>query len=174
MLYRRFYQHADSNTLLQMYISLIRPHLDYGSPVWNPYKAGDVRLIKGVQKFALRMCTKSWTENYETLVEMCQLRSHEDQRIFIDIFKIVHNMMCFPHDVFLPYQCHHTNQRVTRSTSTLAHTPHLQLQHIFAHTNQVYYSFVPKCIRMWNSLPLSLTNSSVPYFKNNFWAHISY
>ena len=30
MLHRRFYQHADSNTLLQMYISLIRPHLDYG------------------------------------------------------------------------------------------------------------------------------------------------
>ena len=52
-LYRRFYQYADSNTLLQMYISLMRPHLEYGSPVWNPYKAGDVRLIEGVQKFAL-------------------------------------------------------------------------------------------------------------------------
>ena len=36
MLYRRFYQHANLNTLLQMYISLVRPHLEYGSPVWNP------------------------------------------------------------------------------------------------------------------------------------------
>ena len=56
MLYRRFYQYADSNTLLQMYISLVRPHLEYGSPVWNLYKAGDIKLIEGVQKFALRMC----------------------------------------------------------------------------------------------------------------------
>ena len=123
-----------------MYISLIRPHLEYGSPVWNPYKAGDVRLIEGVQKFALRMCTKNWNESYETLLEMCQLQSHEDLRIFIDMstaFKIVHNMMCFPPDIFYPY---HTNQRITRSTSTLAQAPHLHLQYIFTHTNQFYYS----------------------------------
>ena len=57
MMYHRFYQHADSNTFLQMYISLVRPHLEYGSPVWSPYKAGDIKLFEGVQKFALRMCT---------------------------------------------------------------------------------------------------------------------
>ena len=119
--YRRFYQHADSKTLLQMYISLIRPHLEYGSPVWNPYKAGDARLIKGVQKFALRMCTKSWTKNYETLLEMCLLRSHENRRIFIDIFKIVQSIMCFPHDVFLPHQCHQINLHSgSRSSFTFA------------------------------------------------------
>ena len=175
LLYRRFYQYADSNTLLQMYISLIRPHLEYGSPVWNPYKAGDVRLIEGVQKFALRICTKNWNESYETLLDMCQLQSHEDQRIFIDMstmFKIVHNMMCFPSDIFCP---HHTNLRVTRLTSIQAQAPQLYFQPIFAHTNQFYYSFVPKCIRMWNSLPPSLiTGSSTSYFRNNFWAHISH
>ena len=82
------------------------------------------------------------------------------------MFKIVHNniMMCFPPD---------TIQKVTRSTAFLAQVPQLYFQPIFAHTNQFYYSFVRRCIRMWNSLRLSLTNSSVSYFKNNFWAHIS-
>ena len=75
-----------------MYISLIRPRLEYGSPVWSPYKAGDIKLIEGVQKFALRMRTKNWNESYETLLEICQLQSHEDWRIFIDMstmFKII-------------------------------------------------------------------------------------
>ena len=60
LLYRRFYQYADSNTLLQMYnISLIRPHLEYGSPVWSSHTAGDVRFIEGVQKFALLLFMQS-------------------------------------------------------------------------------------------------------------------
>lgn len=153
---------------------MIRPHLEYGSQVWNPHKAGDVKLIEGVQKFALKMCAKSWNESYETLLDMCQLQSHEDRRLLTDMtmmFKIVHNMMCFPSNVFNP---HHVSHRVTRSTYTLAQAPQLYFQPFFAHTNQFYYSFVPKCIRMWNTLPLSLTtNPSISHFKTNFWAHIS-
>ena len=38
-----------STFILKLYISLIRPHLEYGSPVWSPYKAGDIKLIEGVQ-----------------------------------------------------------------------------------------------------------------------------
>ena len=173
LLYRRFYQHADSSTLLQIYVSLIRPHLEYGSQVWNPHKVGDVKLIEGVQKFALRMCTKSWNECYETLLNMCQLRSHEDRRMYIDMstmFKIVHDMMCFPSDIFRPS---HANHRITRSTSTLAHAPQFLFQPYFAHTNQFYYSFVPKCTRLWNTLPSPLISyPSMSHFKTNFWSHI--
>ena len=118
LIYCGFHQYVDSSALLQIYVSLIRPYLEYGTQVWNPHKVGDVKLIKGVQKFALRMCTKNWKESYETLLNMCQLQSHEVRRIYIDMstmFKIMHNMMCFPSDIFKPY---HANHRITRSTST--------------------------------------------------------
>ena len=36
LLYRRFYNNASKDTLLQLYLSLVRPHLEYASPVWNP------------------------------------------------------------------------------------------------------------------------------------------
>ena len=37
MIYRKFYQHSDTHTLLKLYLSIIRPHLEYASPVWDPY-----------------------------------------------------------------------------------------------------------------------------------------
>ena len=33
LLYRRFYNNANNDTLLQLYLSLVRPHLEYTSPV---------------------------------------------------------------------------------------------------------------------------------------------
>ena len=37
LLYRRFYNHAEGATLMQLYLSLIRPHLEYACPVWDPH-----------------------------------------------------------------------------------------------------------------------------------------
>ena len=34
-----------------MYISLVRPHLEYASQVWNTYKTGEINSLEGVQKF---------------------------------------------------------------------------------------------------------------------------
>ena len=53
LLYRRFYKHTDSTTLLQLYKSFVRPHLEYCSVVWNPYLAGDIDALERVQRFAL-------------------------------------------------------------------------------------------------------------------------
>ena len=41
LLYRRFYNNAPGNSLLQLYLSLVRPHLDYASAVWSPYLIKD-------------------------------------------------------------------------------------------------------------------------------------
>ena len=43
LLYRRFYKNTSNKALLQLYISLVRPHLEYASPVWNPCLKKDRR-----------------------------------------------------------------------------------------------------------------------------------
>ena len=60
LLYRRFYNHTEGTTLMQLYLSLIRPHLEYACPVWDPHTMKDKVLLEDVQKFALRMATKQW------------------------------------------------------------------------------------------------------------------
>ena len=41
LLYRRFYGYADSESLKQLYLTLVRPHLDYNyaCQVWDPHLA---------------------------------------------------------------------------------------------------------------------------------------
>ena len=65
MLYRQFYQDADTSTLKQLYVSNIRPHLEYACQVWDPYLQKDVDKLELVQKFALRVCSKQWDASYQ-------------------------------------------------------------------------------------------------------------
>ena len=53
---RRTFTYLDKSTLLQLYTSLVRPHLEYANPVWNPLYVKDIISIENVQR--------SWYQNY--------------------------------------------------------------------------------------------------------------
>ena len=54
LIYRTF--SCKSKTIItQLYKSLVRPHLDYCSPVWRPHLQKDINLLEKVQKRATRM-----------------------------------------------------------------------------------------------------------------------
>ena len=68
ILFRKFYKNAQSSTLLQLYKSFIRPHMEYCSPVWDPHLTKDTMLLENAQKFGLRVCLKDWSSSYEELL----------------------------------------------------------------------------------------------------------
>ena len=53
LLYRHYYQYSDFNTLRQLYLSLVLPHLEYAASVWSPYLLKDIAFLEDVQKFGL-------------------------------------------------------------------------------------------------------------------------
>ena len=75
IVYRNFYQHSNSATLLQLYFSYIRPHLEYAAIVWDPHQVGLIHSLERIQKFALRMCTKNWNLEHNVLLEICDIPS---------------------------------------------------------------------------------------------------
>ena len=40
------YQYSDSRSLLQLYISLVCPHLDYAAQVWDPHLQKDIKSLE--------------------------------------------------------------------------------------------------------------------------------
>ena len=70
IIYRRFYGHLNSWALRQMYLSYVHPH---AVPVWDPHHLGYIELLEKVQRFALKMCTKSWDSSYEDMLTFCNL-----------------------------------------------------------------------------------------------------
>ena len=142
--YRRFYGHSDVATLHQLYVSLVRPHLEYAAPVWSPYLQKDIAMLEKTQQFASRICTKNWDAGYHELLDMLDLPSLAQRRLHTRlcyVYKIVHGLLYFPPDVVVP-------------SSALSHNPrsHLLYQP-FAHTNSYLHSFIPNSISNWNTLP---------------------
>ena len=37
LLYRQFYNHTPGNAMLQLYLCLVKPHLDYAASIWSPH-----------------------------------------------------------------------------------------------------------------------------------------
>ena len=142
LLYRRF-NGANSATLLQLYLTMIRPHLEYASPVWSPFIRKEVRMIEDVEKFAMRVITKRWDMGYWDLLSTVNVSSLESRRLLTTLctmYKIVHGLIYFP-DVIQqrPNSCQRTNRQL------LLHQP-------FARTNAFLNSFIPRATHVWNSL----------------------
>ena len=151
LLYRRFYRHSNEQTLRQLYISLVLPHLEYGSSVWSPHLQKDVAMLEKTQHFACKICTKLWDSNYYELLDRLRVPTLANRGLHTDLcllYKIVHGIIYFPPDIIIP------STRVTHSTHChLLHQP-------FVHTDAYLNSFVPRSISLWNPLPNSVVSLS--------------
>ena len=56
LLYRRFYGNVNQQSLYSLYTTLVHPHLEYASLIWDPHLIKDITKLENVQKFALKMC----------------------------------------------------------------------------------------------------------------------
>ena len=96
VMFRKFYKDAHPTSLLNLYLANIRPHLEYCSPVWDPYHRKDIDMLEKAQKFVLRVCLKDWSSQYETLLQQSKIQSLSERRTKTNltyIHKIVHERL---------------------------------------------------------------------------------
>ena len=136
-------------------------------PTWNMlhlYVLRDRTSLENVQKFALRMCSKQWDMGYNELLDMFEVPSLENCRLyhkFCHLFKIVHGFCYFPPDIIVP------NLNPSHSTRSFSlHQP-------FSKTTALNSSFVPDSIWRWNYLPEdTICSPSLSTFKNSLYVLI--
>ena len=80
MLFRNFYTCADTSTIKMLYLTLVRPHLEYGNQVWDPYHIKDLKLLEDVQKFACKVCLKNWNMSYDEMLDTLNIPKLERRR----------------------------------------------------------------------------------------------
>lgn len=153
-IYRHFYPNCNSNTLLKLYLSLVRPRLEYASPVWSPHTVSLTAQIERVQKFALKIVSGEWNADYHALLTQFQIPTLQRRRSELSLcllYKISRSNCFFPEGLIvkkppLPYD--------TRSSNRF-----LLVQH-FVKTSAHLNSFIPHSISLWNSLPSHITHCS--------------
>ena len=83
---------------MKIYVTYIRPKLEYNSPVWRPYLKKDIKLIESVQKRFTRNvfihCNLPFN-SYEDRLTKLGIKSPEYHRLEFDLilmYKISHNL----------------------------------------------------------------------------------
>ena len=105
------------------------------------------------QKFALRMCAKSWDSSYQELLHLFSQPDLQQRRLYPDLctmFRVINGLFHLPDDILVPQ----TSNIYTRSSNSQTYTCP------FAHTCSYFNSFVPRTIRAWNSLTLTVTSTN--------------
>ena len=149
IIYRNFSNSSSTPYIvLQLYLSLVRPSLEYASQVWDPHLSKDVEALENTQKFALRIAARQYHERYETLLDTFQLPSLANRRQFLSLctfFSIVNDCVYFPplDGTLRPLQSHHPHRHHHCRALTVP----------FASHSTVMSSFLFKCAKLWNNLP---------------------
>ena len=133
------------DTLKQLYVAFIHPHLEYATAVWDPHQSKDIQELESVQCFACRVCTKSWDDSYCDMLQTLNIPPLSERRKLLKLchlYRIVHCFVGFPNAPLLYKPC-------IKYFTRYAH-PHTLLQPQ-THTHSYYFSFFSLAVAIWNS-----------------------
>ena len=162
--------HGTSNTSKELaYIALVRPHLEYCSPVWNPHQKKYIQDLEKVQKRAARWVggvrwdssTKSWTESCNTTCLKLGWLSLVNRRTYLDCYQTFNGLDCINFKDYFKQ-----NKGNLRSNSHNLFIPQSSI-------NAFRYSYFVNATHVWNKLPISVVQSQGPSFKQNLLSHLS-
>ncbi|MEW8547660.1 MAG: reverse transcriptase family protein [Candidatus Thiodiazotropha sp.] len=151
-LLRRHLYGCNQEVKSRAFTSLVRPHLEYSSSVWDPYYKQDIFALEKVQRKGARFVTGNYSY-LESVTSMLQtldwppLQQRRQARRLTHFYKAANNLS----PVRIP-------EYVTASSNrTRTH----DLAFIQLHTNyeQYKHSFLPRTIREWNALPPDLVHA---------------
>ena len=134
---------------------LVRPTFEYASSSWNPYTDTDDNRLEQVQKNAARFVCNNYklTTSTSGLVSSLGWDTLEHRRLFNQsvLFYKFHNGLVnckFPDSL--------RRSSTLRTTRRHCSTYQQQQSTVLAHS----YSFFPRSVRVWNSLPCKVVTSA--------------
>ncbi|KAI8493802.1 hypothetical protein Bbelb_281490 [Branchiostoma belcheri] len=160
----RTFEYIDTEVFLLLYKSLIRPHLEYGAPVWSPHQWKQADQIENVQRRASKRVPGLNNLPYEERLKVLRLPTLVYRRIRGDMimtYKYIHGKLdtegCLP--------------KMQEKTRTRGNS--LRLSKRSVNNNKRLFFYSNRVVTWWNSLPEEVVSApSVNSFKNRLDKHM--
>ena len=78
---KRTFSVRDKEVILQLFKSLVRPHLEYCIQAWNPHFQKDIDRLEGVQRRATKLVTSIKDKTCEERLHILNLTTLETRRV---------------------------------------------------------------------------------------------
>lgn len=142
---------------LMTYKTMIRPSLEYGSAVWDPYTQVNIEKLEKIQRLAVRYVYKRFRrlDSPSAMLQLAELQPLSERR--------KEARLKFLASVYFGKLGIKTDGYLKKHISRASRHKHSHyIEPVFARTNLYKYSFFPRTIIEWNSLP-----STSPMLRSN-------
>jgi hypothetical protein len=151
---KRNFHSAKPETKAAAYRSIVRPTLEYSSSVWDPYQENDIQKLNNVQRRAARFVTNNYSKAPGTVTDSLNLlqwesleRRRQNSRLTL-FYKIHYGLVDItPSQYMTPYTRH--SRHFHHLAYQIQHTP----------SDYMKFSFFPRTIVEWNSLPVYVVSA---------------
>lgn len=134
------------------YKTLVRPLIEYSSSVWEPHTKTLINKLESIQRRAARFCMNDFKSkspgSVTNMIKKLEWESLTDRRLtrrLVILHKAIHGHLSIP-----------VGNLTQPATRTSRHTNSKAFNTIFATKDCYKYSYLPKTIKDWNSLPESI------------------
>jgi len=139
------------NVMLQLYKTLVRPHLEYCVQFWSPHYKKDVEALERVQRRFTRMLPGMEGRSYEERLRDLRLFSLERRRLrgdLIEAYKMIRGLDRVDSDSLFPRM---------EKASTRGHS--FKLRGDSYRTDIRGRFFTQRVVREWNALPAAVVDA---------------
>ena len=159
--FRRNLAHCSRDLKVKCYQTYIRPIIEYAAVVWSPYTQSSIHAIEMLQRKVARFVCNDFTR-LSSITRMLEhlgwdtLEQRRNQLTLLMLYKIINQLVEVPH--------HHILAKASASTRSSTS----KYVHLYSRIDSYKFSFFPRAIRLWNSLPNHVTQSvSFDSFKHS-------
>ena len=158
----RTFTYMDREMFLNLYKSLVRPHVEYATSIWSPVYKKDIIQIENVQRRATRLVSNlkylTYPERLKTL-GLPTLEYRRDRANMIQVYKILNNIDKVDKDSLFKMSTY----QATRGHSQKIYKQRYRLKirgHFFSN----------RIVDSWNDLPSEVVNAP---FLNSFKSRLN-